>query len=65
MIISLDAAPGRRVGELLHRTTTADVVDAHLALLVQSGDTVLTSDADDIGSLLRARGLSDVVVDII
>ncbi|MCP9488800.1 MAG: hypothetical protein MSC31_02855 [Solirubrobacteraceae bacterium MAG38_C4-C5] len=54
---SLNPAAGRRVGELLARTASADVVDAHLALLVEPGDTVLTSDADDLADLLRARAV--------
>jgi len=56
-VASLDPAAGRRVGELLARTASADVVDAHLALLVEPGDTVLTSDADDLADLLRTRGV--------
>ncbi len=47
---------GRRVGELLARSGTADVVDAHRAWLVGAGDTVLTSDGPDIRRLLAARG---------
>ena len=35
-VASLDPAAGRRVGELLGRNASADVVDAHLALLVES-----------------------------
>ena len=54
-VASLDPAAGRRVGELLARTASADVVDAHLALLVEPGDTVLTSEADDLADLLRTR----------
>ncbi len=56
-VASLDPAAGRRIGELLARTASADVVDAHLALLVEPGDTVLTSDADDLADLLRTRGV--------
>lgn len=56
-VASLDPAAGRRVGELLARTASADVVDAHLALLVEPGDTVLTSDADALADLLRTRGV--------
>jgi hypothetical protein len=56
-VASLDPAAGRRVGELLARTASADVVDAHLALLVEPGDTVLTSEADDLADLLRTRGV--------
>ncbi len=56
-VASLDPAAGRRVGELLAATSSADVVDAHLALLVEPGDTVLTSDPGDLADLLRARGV--------
>jgi hypothetical protein len=48
---------GKRIGELLARTGSADVVDAHVALLTEPGDMVLTSDPDDIGVLLRERGV--------
>jgi hypothetical protein len=52
---ALSAHDGKRVGELLAIARTADVVDAHLALLVDNGDQVLTSDVADIGRLLAAR----------
>jgi hypothetical protein len=48
---------GKRIGELLGRAGSADVVDAHVALLVTTGDLVLTSDPADIRALLRARGV--------
>jgi len=48
---------GTRIGELLARAGSADVVDAHVALLTTPADVVLTSDPDDIGALLRARGV--------
>lgn len=54
----------RRVGELLAANGTADVADAHLALLVQDDDTVLTSDPDDIKRLLRTRGVVAAVIAI-
>lgn len=57
-VASLDPAAGRRVGELLARTASADIVDAHLALLVETGDTVLTSDPGDLAGLLRSRGVA-------
>jgi hypothetical protein len=50
----LDKLAARRCGLLLGRSDTRDVVDAALALLVQSGDTVLTSDPDDLARLLNA-----------
>jgi hypothetical protein len=52
---TLDGATGRSVGEILALSKTADVVDGHLGLVVQSGDTVLTSDAEDIRKILAAR----------
>jgi hypothetical protein len=48
---------GQRIGELLGQAGSADVVDAHVALLVARGDLALTSDPDDIGALLRARAV--------
>ena len=47
----------RRCGLLLAGSATSDVVDAALALLVRRGDTVLTSDPQDIGRLLEATGV--------
>lgn len=48
---------GKQIGELLGRAGSADVVDAHVALLVAPSDMVLTSDPGDIHSLLQARGI--------
>ena len=48
---------GKRIGELLARAGSADVVDAHVALLVAPADIVLTSDPGDIRALLQARGV--------
>jgi len=48
---------GRRVGELLALAGSADVVDAHVALMTAPSDLVLTSDPGDIRALLRARGI--------
>ena len=48
---------GKRIGELLARAGSADVVDAHVALLVALADIVLTSDPGDIRALLQARGV--------
>lgn len=59
---SLDGRDGRRAGELLASTGTADVVDAHLTLLARPDDRVLTSDPGDIGRLLAARGIGADVV---
>jgi hypothetical protein len=52
----------KRTGQLQGEGRTEDVVDAHLALMVASGDHVLTSDPDDIGHLLAARSVKANVV---
>lgn len=49
-------------GQLLSVSGSSDVVDALVALLVTPGDRVLTSDPDDLHTLVRARGIvADVV----
>jgi hypothetical protein len=52
----LDPLRARRCGLLLADTRTSDIADAALALLVQDGDIVLTSDPRDIEHLLEAIG---------
>jgi hypothetical protein len=52
----LHAPTARDCGRLLGRSHTADIADAALALLVENGDTVLTSDPEDIEHLLAAAG---------
>jgi hypothetical protein len=54
----LGADDGKRIGELLGQAGSADVVDAHVALLVSTGDVILTSDPGDIRELLEARGVA-------
>jgi hypothetical protein len=54
----------KRTGELLAAARMEDVVDAHLALLVEEGDRVLTSDPEDIGILLRARKVDATIVEV-
>ncbi len=49
---------GKRVGELLCQAGSADVVDGHVALLVATGDLILTNDPADIRALLRTRAVS-------
>lgn len=53
---SLDPVVARNCGRLLARAATIDVVDAALALLVETGDTVVTSDPEDITRLLGVVG---------
>ncbi len=51
----------RRAGELLARSKTRDIVDALLVGGVRDGDTVLTSDPDDIDRLLACAGVHATV----
>lgn len=61
-VVALDEVAGKRVGELLGANKTRDIVDAHLAQLVESGDIVLTSDESDIQALLQTRRVKATVV---
>jgi hypothetical protein len=63
-VVALDNVAGRRIGELLGASRTADVVDAHVALLVEPGDTLLTSDPGDLTRLLHARRVRASVVQV-
>ena len=56
-IDALAREDGRRIGELLALAGSADVVDAHVALMTAPADLVLTSDPGDIRKLLQARGV--------
>lgn len=58
----LDGADARKVGELLRLSGTADVVDAHVAVMIENGDTVLTADPDDFALLLEARDVETRVL---
>jgi hypothetical protein len=54
---SLDSPAARACGRLLALSESSDVVDAAIALCVEEGDTVLTSDPVDIARLLDAVGV--------
>lgn len=54
----------RAAGELLAATATADVVDALVALLPVPGDQLLTSDPDDLRTLVAERGIPVTVVPV-
>lgn len=54
----IDDPLARAVGELLRRTRTADVIDAALAAVTSDGDSVITSDPEDLRKLLAAAGRS-------
>ena len=55
-VVGLGPGVERAIGELLGRTGTTEVVDAHVALLVEDGDRLLTSDVEDLSRLLAATG---------
>jgi len=57
-VVGLDAQAGRRVGGLLDSSGTTDVVDGHLASIVEASDVVLTSDPEEIEALLAVSGTS-------
>jgi hypothetical protein len=54
---ALDGVDARSVGELLRRSKSSDIVDGHLASLIEDGDTILTGDIEDLMILLDARGV--------
>ncbi len=49
---------------MLARTDASDVIDAALVLLAQDGDEILTSDPDDLGTLLAASGTRAAIVTV-
>ena len=55
---------GRRVGVLLSRSKTADVIDAAVALLATDGDEILTSDPRDLQLLVKATGAHVDVISV-
>jgi hypothetical protein len=61
-VVALDQMSAKKVGDLLRQNRTDDVVDGHVALLVQPQDRVLTSDEPDIKALLRIRRVKAAVI---
>jgi len=61
-VVGISPGDERSIGELLAKVGTSDVVDAHVALLVERGDRLLTSDAEDLRRLLAARRTTALVV---
>ncbi|MGF1647591.1 MAG: PIN domain-containing protein [Kineosporiaceae bacterium] len=55
-VLDVSEDHARRAGELLGTAGGSDVVDALVALAARGGDTVLTSDPENIARLLEARG---------
>ncbi len=58
---ALGDGDAKHAGELLASAHMHDVIDAHIALAVDDGDYVLTSDPDDIARLLAARHIDATV----
>ncbi|MCU0269987.1 MAG: hypothetical protein MUF83_15260 [Acidimicrobiales bacterium] len=63
-IAALDDSAAKKVGELLRANGTSDLTDAHVALLVQPRQPVLTSDEADLEALLRTRRVKAVIVGV-
>ena len=63
-VLPLDDALGRKAGALMARAHVEDVVDAALVLLADDGDQVLTSDPDDIETLVLALAREIEVVPV-
>lgn len=61
-VVALDDVAAKKVGGLLGANVTTDLVDAHVALLVQPGGKILTSDEPDLKALLRSRRVEATVI---
>lgn len=63
-VIGLTPGDDKATGELMAKAGSSDVVDAHVAYLVEAGDQLLTSDADDLDPLLAAKHVDADVVKV-
>jgi hypothetical protein len=61
-VVPLDVDLGRRAGLLLAQSPQSDVIDAAVVLLARDGDTILTSDVDDLLPLLILTGTDATLV---
>lgn len=61
-VLALDLTAAKRIGPLLGATDTSDVIDGHVAHLVEPGDRLLTSDPQDMRRLLGDRASHVTVV---
>jgi len=52
----LDAERARQVGRLLAEAGTDDIADAHVVVVAESGDLIITSDPVDIAHLAKVAG---------
>ncbi|MDW3180036.1 MAG: hypothetical protein R8J94_21860 [Acidimicrobiia bacterium] len=55
-IHSIDETTGRLAGQLLGAAELHDVIDAAVALLAHDGDSIITSDHDDLETLANTLG---------
>jgi hypothetical protein len=60
----IDVPEAKRAGELLKLTKGTDIVDALLSLLATPGDQILTSDPDDLSTLVEARNVHATMVKV-
>ncbi len=51
----------RSIAALCAKAAKSDIVDGHVALLASAGDTVLTSDTDDLRALLHTLRIDAVL----
>lgn len=61
-IVPIDDDLGRRSGELLGEVALSDPIDAAVVLVAEDGDSIVTSDPEDIGTLAAAAGTHVLVV---
>lgn len=61
-IVPIDDELGRRSGELLGRASPSDPIDAAVVLVAEDGDSIVTSDPEDIGTLAAAADRHVLVV---
>lgn len=62
--VSLTRDQARRIGVLLGRARTADVVDASVVDIARDGDEILTSDSEEIVHLLECSGKAAIVTPV-
>jgi hypothetical protein len=63
-VVALDLELGRRAGLLLGRTRQKDVIDSALILVASDGDSIITSDPDDLSPLADGAGLHVEIVPV-
>ena len=63
-VIAIGRELGRATGYLLAESKTRDVIDAALVIISRDGDTILTSDPDDVEHLVGAAGIDVTIVGV-